>query len=153
MRSIYVARRDALASMMDEYLDYVCVHSASGGMQMPCHLKHGISEKEITAAARRAGVDILRAAGLYAGPPLHRFFDGICCLHGKGNRRRCKKTGRNFPSCLMPSTGQRRILIPGEQGHKQDPPAGLVSVSKTSASDVTILTPVFLNLCTSAAMR
>ena len=70
MRSIYVARRDALASMMDEYLsEYVTCETPAGGMQMPCHLKHGISEKEIATAARRAGVDILGLTNLYAGPP------------------------------------------------------------------------------------
>lgn len=36
---------------------------------MPCHLKHGISEKEMAAAARRAGVDILGLSDLYAGTP------------------------------------------------------------------------------------
>ena len=70
MRSIYVARRDTLASMMDEYLsEYVTCETPAGGMQMPCHLKHGLSEKEIATAARRAGVDILGLTNLYAGPP------------------------------------------------------------------------------------
>ncbi|MBJ6587510.1 PLP-dependent aminotransferase family protein [Enterobacter asburiae] len=70
MRSIYVARRDTLASMMDEYLsEYVTCETPAGGMQMPCHLKHGISEKEIATAARHAGVDILGLTDLYAGPP------------------------------------------------------------------------------------
>ncbi|WP_457946519.1 MocR-like pyridoxine biosynthesis transcription factor PdxR [Enterobacter mori] len=70
MRSVYVARRDKLASLMEEYLsDYVACITPAGGMQMPCLLKHGISEKEIAAAARHAGVDILGLTGLYAGPP------------------------------------------------------------------------------------
>jgi GntR family transcriptional regulator/MocR family aminotransferase len=70
MRSVYVTRRDKLASLMEEYLsDYVACIAPAGGMQMPCLLKQGISEKEIAAAARRAGVDILGLTGLYAGPP------------------------------------------------------------------------------------
>lgn len=70
MRSVYVARRDKLASLMEEYLsDHVACITPAGGMQMPCLLKHGISEKEIAAAARHAGVDILGLTGLYAGLP------------------------------------------------------------------------------------
>jgi len=70
MRGIYVARRDMLAGMMEAYLsDYVTCESPAGGMQMPCHLKRGISEKAIAAAARRAGVDILGLTDLYTGSP------------------------------------------------------------------------------------
>lgn len=71
MRSVYVTRRNKLASLMDEYLsDYVECVIPTGGMQMPCHLRHGISEKEIAAAARRANVDILGLTSLYADKPL-----------------------------------------------------------------------------------
>ncbi|NJQ18328.1 PLP-dependent aminotransferase family protein [Pantoea sp. LS15] len=71
MRSIYVTRRNKLASLMDEYLsDYVECVIPTGGMQMPCHLRHGISEKEIAIAARRANVDILGLTSLYADRPL-----------------------------------------------------------------------------------
>ena len=70
MRSVYVTRRDKLASLIDTYLsDYVVCVTPAGGMQMPCHLRLGISEAEIAVAARRAGVDILGLTELYAGSP------------------------------------------------------------------------------------
>lgn len=86
---------------------------------MPCHLKHGLSEKEIATAARRAGVDILGLTNLYAGPPASTGFLMGFAAYTEREIEDAVKTGRNFPSCLMPSTGQRRILIPGEQGYKQ----------------------------------
>jgi GntR family transcriptional regulator/MocR family aminotransferase len=70
MRSVYVTRRDKLASLIDTYLsDFVVCVTPAGGMQMPCHLRQGISEAEIAVAARRAGVDILGLTELYAGSP------------------------------------------------------------------------------------
>lgn len=100
MRNVYVARRDKLASLMDEYLsDYVVYTTPAGGMQMPCHLRHGLSEKDIAAAARRADIDILGLTDLYAGSPVSTGFNGICRLHRKGNRRRGKKLAAIFRSC------------------------------------------------------
>lgn len=70
MRGVYVARRDRLAALMDAYLsDYVVCVKPAGGMQMPCHLRHGISEQEIAVAAHRAGIDLLGLTDLYAGSP------------------------------------------------------------------------------------
>ena len=36
---------------------------------MPCHLRKGISEAAVAAAARRAGIDMLGLAELYANEP------------------------------------------------------------------------------------
>ncbi|MGK9174040.1 PLP-dependent aminotransferase family protein [Yokenella regensburgei] len=70
MRGVYVARRDKLAALIDHYLsDFVFYVKPSGGMQMPCHLRHGISETEIALAARRKGIDMLGLTALYAAEP------------------------------------------------------------------------------------
>lgn len=70
MREVYVARRDKLASLIEERLsDFVVGITPTGGMQMPCHLRKGISEAAVAAAARRAGIDMLGLAELYANEP------------------------------------------------------------------------------------
>lgn len=70
MRNVYVARRDKLASLIDNHLsDFIVCIPPAGGMQMPCHLRHGISEAEISVAARRAGLDMCGLTELYARHP------------------------------------------------------------------------------------
>lgn len=70
MRGVYVARRDKLASLIEQHLaDFVTWVTPAGGMQMPCHLKAGIAEAEIALAARRTDVDMLGLTALYAGQP------------------------------------------------------------------------------------
>lgn len=70
MRGVYVARRDKLASLLEQYLaDFVVGITPAGGMQMPCYLKDGLSDTAVAAAARRAGIDMLGLTGLYASKP------------------------------------------------------------------------------------
>ncbi|EPC4022813.1 PLP-dependent aminotransferase family protein [Enterobacter kobei] len=101
MRNIYVARRDKLASLMDEYLsDYVVYATPAGGMQMPCHLRHGLSEKDITTAARRADIDILGLTGLYAGSPVSTgFLMGFAAYTEREIEDTVKKLAAIFRSC------------------------------------------------------
>lgn len=101
MRNVYVARRDKLASLMDEYLsDYVVYTTPAGGMQMPCHLRHGLSEKDIAAAARRADIDILGLTGLYAGSPVSTgFLMGFAAYTEREIEDTVKKLAAIFRSC------------------------------------------------------
>ncbi|EPC4015820.1 PLP-dependent aminotransferase family protein [Enterobacter kobei] len=101
MRNVYVARRDKLASLMDEYLsDYVVYATPAGGMQMPCHLRHGLSEKDIAAAARRADIDILGLTGLYAGSPVSTgFLMGFAAYTEREIEDTVKKLAAIFRSC------------------------------------------------------
>ena len=101
MRNVYVARRDKLASLMDEYLsDYVVYATPAGGMQMPCHLRHGLSEKDIAAAARRADIDILGLTGLYAGSPVSTgFLMGFAAYTEREIEDAVKKLAAIFLSC------------------------------------------------------
>ena len=101
MRNVYVARRDKLASLMDEYLsDYVVYTTPAGGMQMPCHLRHGLSEKDIAAAARRADIDILGLTGLYAGSPVSTgFLMGFAAYTEREIEDAVKKLAAIFLSC------------------------------------------------------
>ncbi|WP_049010590.1 PLP-dependent aminotransferase family protein [Enterobacter kobei] len=101
MRNVYVARRDKLASLMDEYLsDYVVYATPAGGMQMPCHLRHGLSEKDIAAAARRADIDILGLTGLYAGSPVSTgFLMGFAAYTEREIEDAVKKLAAIFRSC------------------------------------------------------
>lgn len=70
MRTVYVARRDFLTRLVEKHLaDFVECVTPAGGMQMPCHLREGITESTIAAAARRADIDMLGLTGLYAGRP------------------------------------------------------------------------------------
>ena len=70
MRGVYVARRDKLARLLEQYLaDFVVGITPAGGMQMPCYLKDGLSETVVADAARRAGIDMLGLTGLYASKP------------------------------------------------------------------------------------
>lgn len=101
MRNVYVARRDKLASLMDEYLsDYVVYATPAGGMQMPCHLRHGLSEKDIAAAARRADIDILGLTGLCAGSPVSTgFLMGFAAYTEREIEDAVKKLAAIFRSC------------------------------------------------------
>ena len=101
MRNVYVARRDKLASLMDEYLsDYVVYATPAGGMQMPCHLRHGLSEKDIAAAARRADIDILGLTGLYAVSPVSTgFLMGFAAYTEREIEDTVKKLAAIFRSC------------------------------------------------------
>ncbi|OEG95393.1 GntR family transcriptional regulator [Enterobacter kobei] len=101
MRNVYVARRDKLASLMDEYLsDYVVYATPAGGMQMPCHLRHGLSEKDIAAAARRADIDILGLTGLYAVSPVSTgFLMGFAAYTEREIEDAVKKLAAIFRSC------------------------------------------------------
>lgn len=101
MRNVYVARRDKLASLMDEYLsDYVVYATPAGGMQMPCHLRHGLSEKDIAAAARRADIDILGLTGLYAVSPVSTgFLKGFAAYTEREIEDAVKKLAAIFRSC------------------------------------------------------
>lgn len=101
MRNVYVARRDKLASLMDEYLsDYVVYATPAGGMQMPCHLRHGLSEKDIATAARRADIDILGLTGLYAGSPVSTgFLMGFAAYTEREIEDAVKKLAAIFRSC------------------------------------------------------
>ena len=101
MRNVYVARRDKLASLMDEYLsDYVVYATPAGGMQMPCHLRHGLSEKDIATAARRADIDMLGHTGLYAGSPASTgFLMGFAAYTEREIEDAVKKLAAIFRSC------------------------------------------------------
>ena len=101
MRNVYVARRDKLASLMDEYLsDYVVYATPAGGMQMPCHLRHGLSEKDIATAARRADIDMLGLTGLYAGSPASTgFLMGFAAYTEREIEDAVKKLAAIFRSC------------------------------------------------------
>ena len=101
MRNVYVARRDKLASLMDEYLsDYVVYATPAGGMQMPCHLRHGLSEKDIATAARRADIDMLGLTGLYAGSPASTgFLMGFAAYTEREIEDAVKKLAAIFLSC------------------------------------------------------
>lgn len=101
MRNVYVARRDKLASLMDEYLsDYVVYATPAGGMQMPCHLRHGLSEKDIATAARRADIDMLGLTGLYAGSPVSTgFLMGFAAYTEREIEDAVKKLAAIFLSC------------------------------------------------------
>ena len=68
MRSVYAARRDRLARLVDEHLgDFVTAEVPAGGMQMPCFLRAGIDEAPAVAAAQRAGIELLGLSPLSAG--------------------------------------------------------------------------------------
>ncbi|MGY5957236.1 PLP-dependent aminotransferase family protein [Kosakonia sp. BK9b] len=70
MRSVYVIRRDKLASLVDRLLaNFVTCITPAGGMQMACRLRPGISETAIAVAARRAGIDMLGLSDLYVNSP------------------------------------------------------------------------------------
>lgn len=60
MRSVYAARRDRLARLVEEHLgDFVAAAVPAGGMQMPCFLRAGIDEAQALTAAQRAGIELL----------------------------------------------------------------------------------------------
>ncbi|WP_297203265.1 PLP-dependent aminotransferase family protein [uncultured Pluralibacter sp.] len=70
MRGVYAERRDILARLLRQYLsDFVVGVTPVGGLQMPCHLRPGISENVIADAARRAGIDMLELTRLYMDHP------------------------------------------------------------------------------------
>ena len=60
MRSVYAARRDRLARLVEEHLgDFVAAAVPAGGMQMPCFLHAGVDETQALTAAQRAGIELL----------------------------------------------------------------------------------------------
>lgn len=70
MRSVYVARRDALVQLVRKHLsDFVEPAVPTGGMQLPCVFTRDIPEREAVAAAQRAGIDLLGLSGLHLASP------------------------------------------------------------------------------------
>ncbi|MBB4233476.1 DNA-binding transcriptional MocR family regulator [Rhizobium esperanzae] len=67
MRAIYAQRLDALASLVEEHLSsFVEASVPIGGLQMPCALTCGLSERVAIDAARRAGIELLGLSALYS---------------------------------------------------------------------------------------
>jgi GntR family transcriptional regulator/MocR family aminotransferase len=67
MRTVYAARRDALAGLVRGRLaDFVEPRVPAGGMQMPCVFTRALSERAVIDAARRVGIDLLGLAALHA---------------------------------------------------------------------------------------
>ena len=69
MRSLYAARRDILAELLDTQLsDFLIPRLPAGGMQMPCLFTRPMDERALVLAARAVGVDLLGMGSLYAQP-------------------------------------------------------------------------------------
>lgn len=67
MRGVYAERRDTLARLVRRHLsDFVEPRVPAGGMQMPCLFIRDLPEREVIAAARRAGIDLLGLTALHA---------------------------------------------------------------------------------------
>jgi GntR family transcriptional regulator/MocR family aminotransferase len=67
MRSIYAERLDVLTTLVRKHLaDLVEPQPPVGGLQMPCVLIAGLSERTATDAARRVGIELLGLSGLHA---------------------------------------------------------------------------------------
>ena len=67
MRAVYAERRDVLARLVDRHLSHwLQARVPAGGMQMPCVLAPGLSERQALDAARREGIDLLGLTGLHA---------------------------------------------------------------------------------------
>jgi GntR family transcriptional regulator/MocR family aminotransferase len=75
MRSLYAARRDALARLVQEHLAaWVQPRVPAGGMQMPCVFTRDMPERAAVDAARRAGIDLQGLSALYAAEPAEAGF-------------------------------------------------------------------------------
>jgi len=67
MRAIYAERLEVLARLVRKHLSaFVEPLVPIGGLQMPCVLARGLSEREAIAAARRSGVELLGLSALHA---------------------------------------------------------------------------------------
>lgn len=67
MRGIYAKRLDLLAGLVRKHLSgFVEPHVPIGGLQMPCTLTCGLSERAAIDAARRVGVELLGLSALHA---------------------------------------------------------------------------------------
>ena len=66
MRSIYAQRLDTLVGLVETYLsDFIEPRIPVGGLQMPCLLRDGLSERTAIDAARRSGVELLGLSALH----------------------------------------------------------------------------------------
>ena len=75
MRTVYVARRDALLQLVRTHLSpYVVPQAPAGGMQLPCLLSVGIAEQAVIDGARRAGIELHGLSPLHAGKAVHPGF-------------------------------------------------------------------------------
>lgn len=67
MRSIYAQRLDTLVGLVERHLsDFIEPRIPVGGLQMPCLLRDGLSERIAIDAARRSGVELLGLSALHA---------------------------------------------------------------------------------------
>ena len=67
MRSIYAKRLDTLVGLVERHLsDFIEPRIPVGGLQMPCLLRDGLSERIAIDAARRSGVELLGLSALHA---------------------------------------------------------------------------------------
>ncbi len=67
MRGVYAERLDALAGLVRKHLsDFVEPQVPIGGLQMPCLLTGGLTERAAVDAARRAGIELLGLSALHA---------------------------------------------------------------------------------------
>jgi GntR family transcriptional regulator / MocR family aminotransferase len=67
MRSIYAERLDVLTTLIRKHLaDFVEPQVPVGGLQMPCVLTCGLSERVAIDAARRVGIEVLGLSALHA---------------------------------------------------------------------------------------
>ncbi len=67
MRGIYAERLGLLAGLVGKHLDGIAeAQVPAGGLQMPCLLHPGLSERAAIDAARRAGIALLGLSSLYA---------------------------------------------------------------------------------------
>lgn len=66
MRTLYAARRDILAALVQQHLkEFMQPQIPAGGLQMPCIFNCNIPEHQAVAAARQAGIDVLGLSTLY----------------------------------------------------------------------------------------
>ncbi|MDU0339342.1 MocR-like pyridoxine biosynthesis transcription factor PdxR [Bosea rubneri] len=67
MRGIYAERLGLLAGLVGKHLDGIAeAQVPAGGLQMPCLLHPGLSERAAVDAARRAGIALLGLSSLHA---------------------------------------------------------------------------------------
>ena len=67
MRGIYAERLGLLAGLVGKHLSGIAeAQVPAGGLQMPCLLHPGLSERAAVDAARRAGIALLGLSSLYA---------------------------------------------------------------------------------------
>lgn len=67
MRGVYAQRLDVLVNLVGRHLsDFVEPRVPIGGLQMPCVLTRGLSERAAIDAARRVGIELLGLSALHA---------------------------------------------------------------------------------------